>query len=259
MKSSDRTILLVVAAVGVVAAFWFFLLSPKRAELSELDQEVAALQASAAEQEQLAALGEQAKTEYRRNYQRLIVLGKAVPGDDDAASLVVQTSSLAREAKIDFRTLTLVEGDGEAPAPPAAAETTADGAEPATPAPAAAAPATEASAASLPIGATVGPAGLPVMPYDLNFHGDFFEVADFLASLDKMVDPDGKALGVDGRLVTVDGFAFTPHPEKGFPHLAADLHVTTYVAPADQGLTGGATPTTPPSSIPAEPVPVSAP
>lgn len=258
MKSSDRTILIVVAALGVVAAFWFFLLSPKRAELSELDQEVAALEVSAEEQEQLIVLGEQAKTKYRRNYHRLIVLGKAVPGDEDAASLVVQTSSLAREAKIDFRTLTLVAGEGEPVPAPAAAESTVDGAEPATAAPVAA-PATEASAASLPIGATVGSAGLPVMPYDVQFHGDFFEVTDFLASLDSMVDPDGRSLGVDGRLITVDGFAFTAHPAKGFPHLAADLHVTTYLSPADQGLTGGATPSAPPTSVPAEPVPVSAP
>lgn len=259
MKSSDRTILIAVAAIGVVAAFWFFGLSPKRAELAELDQDLTALEASVAEQEQLIALGEQAKTGYRRNYQRLIVLGKAVPGDDDAASLLVQTSTLARKAEIDFRTLTLVEGEGEAPTPAAATETTVDGAEPGATAAPVAAPATEASAAGLPIGATVGAAGLPVMPYDVKFHGDFFQVADFLASIDKMVDPDGGTLGVDGRLITVDGFALTPDPKKGFPHLAADLHVTTYVTPADQGLTGGATPTTPPDSVPAEPVAVSAP
>jgi len=258
MKSTDRMILLAVVAVGLAAAFWFLLLSPKRAELSELDRDVAALEASVAEQEQLAATAEQAEAEYRSNYQRLIVLGKAVPGDDDAASLVVQTSSLARQAGIDFRSLTLAEGGGEAPPPPPAAETTADGAEAETAA-TPAAPATEASAANLPIGATVGPAGLPVMPYDVKFRGDFFEIADFLASLDKMVDPGRVNPGVNGRLVTVDGFALTPDPEKGFPHLAADLHVTTYVAPADQGLTGGATPTTPPAAIPAEPVPVSSP
>lgn len=254
MKSSDRAILAVLAVVGVVAAFWFLMLSPKRAELSELDREVAALEASVAEQEQLAVLAERAKDDYRRNYQRLIVLGKAVPGDDDAASLMVQTSSLAREAQIDFRTLTLADG-GAAPPPPAAAETTADGSEPAA-GTAVAAPATEASAATLPIGATVGAAGLPVMPYDLEFHGDFFEIADFLASVDRMVDRHGRALGVDGRLVTIDGFALTPEPKKGFPHLAADLHVTTYVAPADQGLTGGGTPTVPPAAIAAQPVTV---
>ena len=259
MKSSDRTILLVVVAVGLVAAFWFFLLSPKRAELSELDQEVAALEESVAEQEQLAVTAEQAKADYRRNYQRLIVLGKAVPSDDDAASLVVQTSSLAREAEIDFRSLTLAEGGGDAPPAPAATETTTDGAESESTTTPTAAPATEASAATLPIGATVGPAGLPVMPYDVKFHGDFFEIADFLASLDNMIDPGVTNPGIDGRLVTVDGFALTPDPDKGFPHLAADLHVTTYVAPADQGLTGGASPTAPPAAIPAEPVPVASP
>lgn len=253
MKSSDRMILAAVAVVGLIAAFWFLALSPKRAELAKLDDEVATLETSVAEQEQLAVAAEEAKSGYRRNYQRLVVLGKAVPGDDDAASLVVQTTSLAERAQIDFRSLTLAEGGGEAPAP-AATETTADGAT----APVAA-PATEAAAATLPIGATVGPAGLPVMPYDLKFQGDFFEISEFLASVDRMVDPGRASVGIDGRLVTVDGFALTPDPVKGFPRLAADLRVTTYVAPADQGLTGGATPTAPPASIAAEPVPVSAP
>ncbi len=82
-------ILLAVATVGLVAAFWFFLLSPKRDELSTLDEEVAALEDSVAEQEQLAIVAEQAKSEYRRNYQRLVVLGKAVPADDDVRSLIV--------------------------------------------------------------------------------------------------------------------------------------------------------------------------
>ena len=40
----------------------------------------------------------------------------------------------------------------------------------------------------LPIGATVGPAGLPVTPYDLKYFGEFFDMADFFASLDERVE-----------------------------------------------------------------------
>jgi hypothetical protein len=120
-------------------------------------------------------------------------------------------------------------------------------------------PATEAAAATLPIGASVGPAGLPVMPYDLEFTGDFFQIANFLESLDKMVQmPQGK-VDVTGRLLTVDGFALSPEQSAGasmsaVPTLAASLAVTTYLTPADQGLTAGATPGGPaPSTLEATP------
>ena len=43
----------------------------------------------------------------------------------------------------------------------------------------------------LPIGATVGTAGLPVMPYEMEFEGGFFEIADFFGA----VDGDGRLDG----------------------------------------------------------------
>jgi hypothetical protein len=194
-----------------------------------------------------------------------VVLGKAVPAEDDTSSLLVEVQELARRSGIEFESIELNSGGAGAPVDaPAAEQTTADpgsvpatsgdGAAPAAPEPA---PATEAAAAVLPLGATVGPAGLPVMPYDLHFTGDFFEVADFISGVDKLVRSAGPGVGVDGRLVTIDGFAFGQDETAGFPHLIADLHVTTYVAPADQGLTAGATPGAPPAAGAASPVPAS--
>jgi Tfp pilus assembly protein PilO len=261
---TERLILAGLAVLGLVAAFWFGLLSPKRAELAKLDKDVESAESALAEQEQLLAAATEAKEDYARNYQRLVVLGKAAPTDDDAAGLIVQVNELARDSRVDFRSLVLASsgGGGAAPAaPPVATETTVDGetsgeaAEPAAPA-APAAPATEASAATLPIGATVGSAGLPVMPYDLNFRGDFFEIADFMAGLDGLVASRSAAPGVNGRLITVDGFSLAPDPEAGFPRLEASLHVTTYVTPADQGVTAGGTASAPPASVPAATVPV---
>jgi hypothetical protein len=54
---------------------------------------------------------------------------------------------------------------------------------------------------------------------------------------------------VDGRLVTLDGFALNAAAKTGFPNLAATFAVTTYVTPPNQGVTAGATPTAPPPSI----------
>lgn len=276
MKATDRIILLALLGVGLVAAFWFLILAPKRERADELEREIAAKQAQVAEQEQLAAMAGEAKEKYAEDYQELVVLGKAVPADADQASLVEQLNTLARKARIDFQGVMLSgEGSGEAPAqtpPPTEGNTGADGtstdeggsteegrsteeggsstesgASATTMAAPAPAPATEAAAATLPIGATVGSAGLPVMPYDLKFTGDFFQMADFFAGIDGLVRSkrNGKKLGVSGRLLTIDGFSFGPSENARFPVLDANLHVTSYVAPADQGLTGGATPTEP--------------
>ena len=163
-----------------------------------------------------------------------------MPIDADTPSLLTQLQSLSTKAGVDFRSITLGGATtGAAAAPAAAAPTTpTTTTTPAT--------ATEASAALLPIGATVGPAGLPVMPYQMTFDGGFFEIADFFGSIDGMVtiSTNGEKTTVDGRLMTIDGFDFSPGP-NGLPDLTADVTTTTYLTPADQGITAGATPSGP--------------
>ena len=61
----------------------------------------------------------------------------------------------------------------------------------------------------------MGPAGLPVMPYSLKFTGDFFQIANFLESLDEMVHMPHGEVDVTGRLLTVDGFALAARGERG--------------------------------------------
>lgn len=243
-------VLVGVGVLALIAAFWFLALSPKRAEVSTLDGEISELRGQVSEQQQLAALAEAAKGDYQSNYHRLVVLGKAVPAGEDTASLFVELQEIADRAGASLDAITLNETGSTAPPPPAAL-TTADqsGDEPANAASPAAsttpAPATEAAAASLPLGATVGPAGLPVMPYDLALRGDFFQLADFFAGLDQLVGSKHGRQIVDGRLVTLDGFALAGDQEQGFPELTAKLSLTTFVTPADQGLTAGATPAAP--------------
>ena len=53
------------------------------------------------------------------------------------------------------------------------------------------------------------------MPYDLKFTGDFFQIANFLKSLDEMVHMPHGEVDVTGRLLTVDGFALAPERERG--------------------------------------------
>ena len=117
MKGTDKRIILILGGVVAIGALWFGLISPKRAELGELDQQVTEKQASVTELEAAASTAEAATAGYKSDYRALISLGKAVPADDDASSLIDQVDGLADGAGVDFIGLQLVSGGGGAPAP----------------------------------------------------------------------------------------------------------------------------------------------
>lgn len=234
MNAKNRAIAVAVAFAVLAFVFWTQLLSPKRDEAKQLGVEVERLEASLAAHEAEIAVAEEAKRSFAGDYQRLVVVGKAVPGDDDVASLLVQVNRLSDKAGGTFRDMQLSsEGGGEE----AAAPPPAPGAEPASP--------TEVAAALLPLGASVGPAGLAVMPYTVTFDGNFFEIADFIKGIDSLVNTTPEEVAVNGRLVTVNGFSLEADPAKGFPALQASFALTTYLTPPGEGVTGGATPGSP--------------
>jgi Tfp pilus assembly protein PilO len=267
MRRSELTIVLSLAVIGLMVAFWMVVLGPKRERAASLKQDVGQLQLQLTEAQQAAAAGEQERKSFPVDYRKLVVLGKAVPEEGDQASLLVQLQQIADRSGVGFQSIDLAEATASttptAPDPAtstsstdtSSTETTSAGSSDSSGAvlsePTAA---TEASAATLPIGASVGPAGLPVMPYDLKFTGQFFQIADFLKRLDAMVRTAHGAVNVNGRLLTVDAFTLAPI-EAGsdsvslVPTLTADLSVTTYLTPADQGITAGATPTVPAPAI----------
>lgn len=276
MRRTELTILLSLAVAGMVAAFWLVVISPKRDEAATLKQDIDGLQSSVEQAQQAAAAGEQAREDFEVNYRRLVVLGKAAPADGDQAGLLVQLQRLADRSGVGFQSIDLTSSAQSATTPttpPSSSDTSVSPIPPVTPptgtaedtTPAAststAAP-TEAAAATLPIGASVGPAGLPVMPYNLKFTGDFFQIANFLESLDELVHMPHGEVDVTGRLLTVDGFALAPEQSaagaslSATPTLTADLSVTTYLTPADQGITAGATLSGPAPATPA-PTPAS--
>jgi hypothetical protein len=51
-------------------------------------------------------------------------------------------------------------------------------------------------------------------------------------------------LAVRGRLLTVDGFSLA-EATTGFPAMKASIHATSYLLPATEGLTNGASPSAP--------------
>lgn len=265
-------------AVGLLIAFYLMVLSPKREEASLLGDEVTALESQISEQESLATYAQQARDDFDTFYGRMVVLGKAVPEGADTASFLVQLNSISEATDVNFNNLQLAAGgdaaaaaaptptpapttDGSTPPPADGSVPPADGS--AAPAPAVGstptgtttpAPATESTAASLPIGATVGAAGLPTLPYDLDFTGNFFQIADFVSELDNEISlrEDSGSVKVDGRLMTVDGFALTGGAPGSSPELEASFLLTTYVTPAEQGLTLGASPQGP-AAVPGQP------
>lgn len=247
VEAKKRTNLMVGAMLliaAVATAFWILALSPKRDEASKLDTQVKQLESSLAQHESEVAAAEEARKEFPVDYQRLVVLGKAVPSDDETPSLLVQVNHIANHAGVRFQTLKLEPSESEeteasSPLSTVEGETVS---------------ATEASASLLPLGAAIGPAGLAVMPYSLTFTGDFFKIADFIKGLDSLVKTTNEKVGVDGRLVTINGFSLSEDSEAKFPALQATFSVTTYLTPPSEGATAGASPEGPeeaPTSVPA--------
>jgi Tfp pilus assembly protein PilO len=285
MRSNERMILVGVAVVALAVGFYLFVLGPKRDKASELKDQVNTLNGSITAAQQQVSYGEQARHDFGKYYGRMVVLGKAVPGQSDTASLLVQLNSLASQSDTSLRAIGLNSGSGSgssgatAAAPPATsptgaaasastasstaatsstAGTSSTAATGSTAAPAAApvatpAPATEASAAALPIGSVVGAAGLPTLPYSLTMRGNYFDVASFIGKVDELVTPvsSGTQLSPDGRLLTINGFGLQVGGSGPSPQLKANIVVTAY-STGDQGLTLGASPSGPAPTSPGE-------
>jgi Tfp pilus assembly protein PilO len=235
MKSSNRLIVAMLVVALLAGSFWILVLSPKRGEADKLGTEVEQLRSSLALAESQASEAEVARDEFPGDYRKLVTLGKAVPAGEETSSLLVELNQVAAGSEVQFDSIQLGGGGAteEVPAP------VAQEAGPST-AVESTLPATEATAALMPLGSKIGAAGLAVMPYDLNFKGSFFDIADFIGGIDSLVTT-GKSTAVDGRLVTIDGFVLTEDPQEGFPDLNADFAVTTYLVAPGQGLTAGAT------------------
>lgn len=236
MSSSNRMIVSILGIAALAIAFWMLALSPKRKEADELSSQVSELQVSLQAAQAKVTEAVAAKQEFPNDYRQLVVLGKATPAGEETASLLVQLNHVSADSRIHFESILLDEEGGEETATAA------------TP-PGSLAPPTEVAASLMPLGASIGPAGLAVMPYSLSFTGNFFHVANFIKGIDSLVHSNESKVAVDGRLVTLDGFALNASPKGGFPLLEANFAVTTYVTPPNQGLTAGATPTEPAPSI----------
>ncbi len=263
MKSQTLVLPCVLAVVAIAVGFWLLALGPKRQEADHLSAQVKELQSSLTESQAKVTKAIVARHQFPTNYQQIVLLGKAAPTSDGTSSLLVELSHIAHHSHVRFNSIQLAASAGTSSPAPAPASTTTTPTTGGTAAPAgtgtsssgqttaATVPATEAAASLLPLGATIGPASLAVTPYELSFSGNFFHVADFIRGVDSLVHTGGHGVDVNGRLITLNGFAITAPENQAQPNkLEATFSVTTYLIPPSQGLTAGATPTAPSTATP---------
>jgi Tfp pilus assembly protein PilO len=94
------------------------------------------------------------------------------------------------------------------------------------------------------------PPGLETVPLELEFEGNFFNLADFFHDVKRFVSLTNSSVLVSGRLLTVESVRWTSD-EAIFPHIRAEITATIYLSPKAQGVTAGATPQGPATGTPA--------
>ena len=102
-------------------------------------------------------------------------------------------------------------------------------------------------------GAPVAPAagtGLEAVPLNLEFVGNFFNLADFFHRMKRFVRVANQDVLVSGRLITIDKVRWSSDSEI-FPLLRAEITASIYLSPQAQGTTAGATPLGPAPTTPA--------
>jgi hypothetical protein len=224
----DRLVGVVVLVILAVVGSWILVIGPKQDQANKLGAQVATAQRQVASARARIATADADRAQYARNYDAVASLGEALPSDDDSASLLVQLQSAASGAKVDFQSLALA-ASASAPAATTSASTSST---------------SQAVTATLPPGATVGPAGLPTLPFTFTFQGNFFHLANFLGRLEHFVVATNKKVSVSGRLMTLNGISFGAGP-TGFPQITATISATAYLVPSNEGLTDGASPSGP--------------
>jgi Tfp pilus assembly protein PilO len=216
---SNKILLSVVALGAAIAAFYFFVLSPKRDEVAKLDTDIAT-QEAAIEQARLTLAGyEEAKKSYKQNYATLARLGKAVPADDDVRSLMVQLESTAIRSGVDFQSIEMSSSLGS----------TEEGT-------------TDASGlASAPGAIPVAGGVLSAMPFSFTFNGSYFDLTTFFARLEHFVSLSNAKLDSTGRLLRLESISIAPS-SAGFPDMQAEINAASYMVPPVEGVAGAADP-----------------
>ena len=102
LTERDRKIMIIIAPLVLVLAYWFLVLSPQRKESATAAQTLTKQEkrrdAAQANLEQL----QRSKSSFGSDYAQLVKLGKAIPSSVDMPTLIVQLDSAAKGTGIKF-------------------------------------------------------------------------------------------------------------------------------------------------------------
>jgi Type II secretion system (T2SS), protein M len=226
MTGRDRIVLIVFSTLAVLVAVWLLAVSPEREQAAKLDAQVSAAQAQLATAESQAAGARGAQSRYAAAYASIVSLGKAVPPGEEVPSLIYQLAQASNQKQVDFSSIVSGSGGGGS----------------------------SASTAATPVAAVTG---FTQMPFTFVFNGGFFDLYHLFQQLNRFtVRTSSGGLKVSGRLLTIQSVKLAPAStsEQGTGkttagQLTGTITATAYVLPAAQGLTGGATSTSPAGAV----------
>jgi Tfp pilus assembly protein PilO len=224
MTARDRLVLAGVLALAVLGAVWVLLVSPQRKTATKLSSEVSTASAQLATVQGEVANARAAQARYASAYTSVVNLGKAVPASEEVPSLMYQIAKASNQRHVEFNSIT------------AGAEAGAG---------------SSSGSAATPTAALTG---FTQMPFTFVFNGSFSDLYHLFVGLNKAtVRTTSGGLQVSGRLLTLQGVKLEPTSEStgSTQNLTGTITATAYVLPAEQGLTGGATATSPSTTSPA--------
>ena len=240
-KLKQWVALTVLACLGIAAAGWFLLVSPKKAEAADLQAQTASQESTnAGLRTQFEVLKAQAKDLPKKQADLARVAAK-IPDNPALPSLIRALTAAAASAGVELVSVT--------PGPPAAAVVVAPAvvaapADPAAaPAPAPADPAAAAPAPGAAVPAASAAGTLAAIPVAINVVGGYFEVAQFMSNLEGLpralrvtnltLAPGTSPVAGAGASTTVDDGRSLTTTITGSAFMAADRPaVAPVVAPA---------------------------
>jgi hypothetical protein len=209
LSRTNKILLAVLVAAAVAGAYWFMVLSPQRAKATQLQSDISTKQAELAQVQQQMAGYEKARADYKANYAQFARVGKAVPGDDDIRSLLVQLDSASSQSRVSFNAVDVGGGSSSSSSSstPAAGTTTL---------------------AKAPGLVPIGSSGVSALPFTLGFDGSFFGLTDFFSRLEHFVSVRNEKVKATGRLLRIETLSLTPGA-KGWPQMKASVGAASYV------------------------------
>jgi hypothetical protein len=119
LSARDRKILVFLAPLLVIAAYWFLLLAPKREEVTTASENLTVQEDRLEAARSAASTADDAKDDFQASYATIVRLGKAIPATVDMPSLLVQLEAAAEGTGIRFNTIAAGERTPLAAAAPA--------------------------------------------------------------------------------------------------------------------------------------------